>query len=132
MAQKEHMFLKWVVVWRVKVSDLPTQPENSTEGSVLVAMQQWNVEHRVFAIEQFFLEIIENKQSYNYLKNMRSFRAILYINSVQSAKSYVCDTPMSSVYYCHASYHAITVVDTECHSKNCPAVDYSYPTGIQS
>jgi hypothetical protein len=24
------------------------------------------------------------------------------------------------------------VVDTECHSKNCPAVDYSYPTGIQS
>ena len=48
------MFLKWVVVGRVKVGDLPTPPENSTEGSVSVAMQQWNVEQRVFAVEQFF------------------------------------------------------------------------------
>ena len=51
---KERMFLKWVVVGRVKVGDLPTPPENSTEGSVSVAMQQWNVEQRVFAVEQFF------------------------------------------------------------------------------
>jgi hypothetical protein len=36
-------------------------------------MQQWNVEHRVFAVEQFFLETIENKQSYNYLKKQASF-----------------------------------------------------------
>ena len=48
------MFLKWVVVGRVKVGDLPTLPENSTEGSVSVAMQQWNVEQRVFGVEQFF------------------------------------------------------------------------------
>jgi hypothetical protein len=26
------MFLKWVVVGRVKVGDLPTPPENSEEG----------------------------------------------------------------------------------------------------
>jgi len=32
--QKESMFLKWVVVARVKVGDLPTPPENSAEGSV--------------------------------------------------------------------------------------------------
>ena len=47
VAQKERMFLKWVVVRKVKVGDLPTPPENS-------AMQQWNVEHRVFAVEHFF------------------------------------------------------------------------------
>jgi len=34
VAQKERMFLKWVVVGRVKVSDLLTPPENSAEGSV--------------------------------------------------------------------------------------------------
>jgi len=34
VAQKECMFLKWVVVGRVKVGDLPTVPENSAEGSV--------------------------------------------------------------------------------------------------
>ena len=34
MAQKERMFLKWVVVGRVKVGDLPTPSENSAEGSV--------------------------------------------------------------------------------------------------
>jgi hypothetical protein len=48
------MFLKWVVVRRVKVDDLPTPPENSSNGISLVAMQQWNVEHRVFAVEQLF------------------------------------------------------------------------------
>jgi len=47
-------FFKWVVVGRVKVGDLPTPPENSSGGISSVAMQQWNVEHRVFAIEQFF------------------------------------------------------------------------------
>jgi hypothetical protein len=34
VAQKERLFLKWVVVWRVKVGDLPTPPENSAEGAV--------------------------------------------------------------------------------------------------
>jgi len=48
------MFLKWVVVGRVKVGDFPTLPENSSDGISSVAMQQWNVEHRVFAVEQFF------------------------------------------------------------------------------
>jgi len=38
----------------VKVDDLPTPPENSSNGISLVAMQQWNVEHRVFAVEQLF------------------------------------------------------------------------------
>jgi len=33
VAQKERMFLKCVVVRRVKVGDLPTPPENSAEGS---------------------------------------------------------------------------------------------------
>jgi len=58
VAHKERMFLKWVVVGRVKVGDLPTSPENSAEhrcrGISSVAMQQWNAEHRVFAVEQFF------------------------------------------------------------------------------
>jgi len=34
VAQKERMFLKWVVVGRVKVGDLPNPPENNAEGSV--------------------------------------------------------------------------------------------------
>jgi hypothetical protein len=34
VVKKECMFLKWVVVRRVKVGDLPTLPENSAEGSV--------------------------------------------------------------------------------------------------
>jgi len=34
VAQKERMFLKWVVVGRVKVGDLLTPPEISAEGSV--------------------------------------------------------------------------------------------------
>jgi len=32
--RKKNTFLKWVVVGRVKVDDLPTPPENSAEGSV--------------------------------------------------------------------------------------------------
>jgi len=32
-AKRTHV-LKWVVVGRVKVGDLPTPPENSAEGSV--------------------------------------------------------------------------------------------------
>jgi hypothetical protein len=34
VAQKERLVLKWVVVGRVKVGDLPTLPENSAERSV--------------------------------------------------------------------------------------------------
>jgi hypothetical protein len=34
VAQKERMFLKWLVVRRVKVGDLPTPAENNAEGSV--------------------------------------------------------------------------------------------------
>jgi hypothetical protein len=34
VAQKEYMLLKWVVVRRVKVANLPTPPESSAEGSV--------------------------------------------------------------------------------------------------
>jgi hypothetical protein len=32
--RKKNTFLKWVVVGRVKVGDLPTPPESSAEGSV--------------------------------------------------------------------------------------------------
>jgi hypothetical protein len=33
-AQKERMFLKWVVVGRVKIGDLTPPEKNSAEGSV--------------------------------------------------------------------------------------------------
>ena len=38
----------------MKVGHLPTPPENSSDRISSVAMQQWNVEHRVFAVNQFF------------------------------------------------------------------------------
>ena len=79
VAQKERVFLKSVVVGIVKVDDLPTPPENSSDGISSVAMQQWNVEHRCFGVNIIFF-YIENKQSYNYSKNMRSFCATLYNN----------------------------------------------------
>ena len=53
------MFLKWVVVGTAKVDDLPNPPENSSDGIISVAMQQWNAEHRVFGVNINFS--IENK-----------------------------------------------------------------------
>jgi len=47
------MFFKWLVLGNGRVDDVGLQPEDSSDNAVSVAMAHWNVEHRVFAVEQF-------------------------------------------------------------------------------
>jgi len=48
------MFFKWLVLGKAGVDDIGRESANSSDNAVLVAMAHWNVEHRVFAVEQFF------------------------------------------------------------------------------
>ena len=48
------MFLKWLLLGKCGVDDLGREPADSSDNAVSVTMAHWNVEHRVFAIEQFF------------------------------------------------------------------------------
>jgi hypothetical protein len=48
------MFFKWLVLGKGGADDIGHQPVNSSDIAVSVAMAHWNIEHRVFAIEQFF------------------------------------------------------------------------------
>ena len=48
------MFFKWLVLGKGGVDDVGREPADSSDNAVSVAMAHWNVEHRVFAVEQFF------------------------------------------------------------------------------
>ena len=48
------MFFKWLVLGKGEVDDVGHEPEDSSDNAVAVAMAHWNVEHCVFAIEEFF------------------------------------------------------------------------------
>ena len=48
------MFFKWLVLGKGAVDDVGREPADNSDNAVSVAMAHWNVEHRVFAVEQFF------------------------------------------------------------------------------
>jgi hypothetical protein len=48
------MFFKWLVLGKSGVDDVGREPADSCDNAVSVAMAHWNVEHRVFAVVQFF------------------------------------------------------------------------------
>ena len=48
------MFFRWLVLGKGGVDDVGSEPADSSDNAVSVAMAHWNVEHRVFAVEQFF------------------------------------------------------------------------------
>jgi len=52
------MFFKWLVIGKGGVDDVGREPTDSSDNAVSVAMAHWNVERRVFAVEQFFLETV--------------------------------------------------------------------------
>jgi len=52
------VFFKWLVLGKSGVDDVGHEPVDSSGNAVSVAMAHWNVEHRVFAVEQFFLETV--------------------------------------------------------------------------
>ena len=48
------MFFKWLVLGKGVVDDVGREPADSSDSAVSLAMAHWNVQHRVFAVEQFF------------------------------------------------------------------------------
>jgi hypothetical protein len=48
------MLFKWLVLGKGGVDDVGHGPAGSSDNAVSVAMEHWNVENRVFAVEQFF------------------------------------------------------------------------------
>jgi len=48
------MFFKWLVLSKGGVDDIGHEPADSSDIAVSVAMVHWNIQHRVFAVEQFF------------------------------------------------------------------------------
>ena len=48
------MFFKWLVLGKDGVDDVEREPADSSDSAVSVAMEHWNVERRVFAVERFF------------------------------------------------------------------------------
>jgi hypothetical protein len=48
------MFFKWLILGKGRVDDVGSEPGDSSDNAVSVAMAHWNVEHRVFAVKQFF------------------------------------------------------------------------------
>jgi len=48
------MFFKWLVLGKGGVDDIGREPADSSDIAVSVAMVHWNIEHCVFAVEQFF------------------------------------------------------------------------------
>jgi hypothetical protein len=55
------MFFKWLVLGKDGDDDVRRDLADSSDNAVSVAMAHWNVEHRVFAVEQFFRNSVENK-----------------------------------------------------------------------
>jgi len=56
--QRKRVFFKWLVLDKGGVDDVGRQPADSLDNAVSVAMAHWNAEHRVLAVEQFFLETV--------------------------------------------------------------------------
>ena len=54
MEQRKRIFFKWLVLGECGVDDFGLEPKDSSDNSVSVAMAHWDVEDRVFAVEQFF------------------------------------------------------------------------------
>ena len=52
--QWKFMFFEWLVLGKGGVNDVGREPTDSSDNAVSIAMVHWNVEHRVFAGEQFF------------------------------------------------------------------------------
>ena len=48
------MFFKWLVLGKGGVEEVGHELADSSNNAISVAMVHWNVEHRVFAVEQFF------------------------------------------------------------------------------
>jgi len=48
------MFFEWLVLGKCRIDDVWHEPANISGNAVSVAMAHWNVEHSVFAVEQFF------------------------------------------------------------------------------
>ena len=48
------MFFKCLVLGKGGVDDVGREPADSSDNASSVATAHWNVEHRVFAVEQFF------------------------------------------------------------------------------
>jgi len=48
------MFFKWLVLGNGRVDDVGREPADSSDNAVSVAMVHWNVQHCIFAAEQFF------------------------------------------------------------------------------
>ena len=48
------MFFKWLELSKGGVDDIGHELADSSDNAVSVAMAHWNVEHRVFAVEQIF------------------------------------------------------------------------------
>jgi len=70
-------FFKWLVLGKDGVDDIGCESADSSDNAVSVAMV--HVEHRVFAVEQFFRNSVENKQNYSYMKNMHFLCSTLYL-----------------------------------------------------
>jgi hypothetical protein len=58
MEQRKRMFFKWLVLGKGGVDDVGRELADSSDNAVSIAMAQWNIEYRVFAVEQFFLETV--------------------------------------------------------------------------
>jgi len=56
--QRKRIFFKWLVLGKGGVDDVGHEKADSSDNAVSVAMAHWNVEHRVFAVEQFFLDTV--------------------------------------------------------------------------
>ena len=54
MEQKKSIFFKWSVIGKGGFDDFGRVPTDSSDNAVSVAMALWNVERRVFVVEQFF------------------------------------------------------------------------------
>jgi hypothetical protein len=52
--QRKRIFFTWLVLGKGGVEDVGCESADSSDNAVSVAMAHWNVEHRVFTVEQFF------------------------------------------------------------------------------
>ena len=51
--QRKRMYFKWLLLGKSGVDDVRHESADSSDIAVSVAMAHWNVEHRVFVVEQF-------------------------------------------------------------------------------
>jgi len=71
------MFFKWLELSKGGVDDIGHELADSSDNAVSVAMAHWNVEHRVFAVEQFFfLETVIPQLLFNIFSIERSMLSI--------------------------------------------------------